>query len=587
MRRLPRLVRPFSTAPSAPITPRPSPPKSHLHFAPESNALPRGYALAGVYAGVKKKPTDPNAQPPPDLTLVVSTTPAPAAAAAVFTRNAFRAAPVRVCEAVLEEGGARVRGIVANSGCANAVTGKQGDEDAWAMVKATDALFKPLESSPSPSSTAPSSMVLSTGVIGVPLPATRILDAIRAQHPSAPNTQLASTPEAWVAAARGIMTTDTFPKLRARTFEMGGKTYRIAGMDKGAGMIHPDMGSPQPSTFKGTPFLGQASAGPAPPKGAHATLLGLILTDAPVAPKALQSALEYAIARSFNTISVDGAESTNDTVILLANGAGALESPPTLATLTAALEIQGQAGESDAKGLDTTVTTSGAASAGAIGEVENVVEITEEGDPAAFKAFRDALTGIAGDLAQLVVRDGEGATKFVEVKVKGAATFEDANLIARAISTSALVKTALYGEDANWGRILSATGSVAARLSTPIDPSRVSVTFTSNPTSSSTPPSPSSPRFTPSVTPSELASKPPVSSSTPGAQFRDAQGKIKDLEVLQGGEPIGFSEEHAKVLLGEEDFGIVLDLGVGSEEGRCWTCDFSYEYVRINGDYRS
>jgi glutamate N-acetyltransferase/amino-acid N-acetyltransferase len=309
-------------------------------------------------------------------------------------------------------------------------------------------------------------------VIGQNLPISKILSGISSLVPSSLGSDFA----AWERAAKAFMTTDTFPKLRARTFSLGGQTFRMAGMDKGAGMIHPDMGPPTN------------------PGQLHATLLGCILTDAAVSPQALQSALTYAVDRSFNSISVDGEMSTNDTIIVLANGAAA-------------------------------------------GETKEI----EEHDPL-FPAFREELTSFAAELAQLVVRDGEGATKFVTVSVEGAPTFTDAHRVASKISTSALVKTALYGEDANWGRILAATGSVP--LSTPIDPYRVNVTFV------------------------------PADGSTP-------------LPVLVRGEPELVDEVRAKEILSEEDFEIKVELGLGSESAQYWTCDFSYEYVRINGDYRS
>jgi len=278
------------------------------------------------------------------------------------------------------------------------------------------------------------------------------------------------------------MTTDTFPKLRARVFTINGKEYRMAGMDKGAGMIHPDMGPPRTS--------GQL----------HATLLSCIMTDAAVSPRSLQSALTYAVDRSFNSISVDGDMSTNDTILVLANGAAA--------------------------------GTSGAPQE----------EIDEERDVVAYETFRDELTAFAADLAKLVVRDGEGATKFVTVTVKGAATYEDAHKIASRISTSALVKTALYGEDANWGRILAATGAVP--LSVPVNPSRVSVSFI------------------------------------------PTDGSVA-LPLLVNGEPEKVDEDRAKKILSVEDLEIQVELGIGKQSATYWTCDFSYEYVRINGDYRS
>ena len=205
---------------------------------------------------------------------------------------------------------------------------------------------------------------MSTGVIGQPLPISKILTALR---PHGPLTHtLGHGFAAWDAAARAFMTTDTFPKLRARTLPLGnGRTYRIAGIDKGAGMIHPDMvGVPRPR--------------PSAPSAPHATLLGCIATDAPVAPATLQSALDYAVQRSFNAISIDGDMSTNDTVVLFANGAGA----------------------------------------GSEQEIEADTEIDEIRDPDAFVRFRDGLTAFMQELAQLVVRDGEGATKFVTISVE-------------------------------------------------------------------------------------------------------------------------------------------------------------------------
>ncbi|KAH9839958.1 uncharacterized protein C8Q71DRAFT_702505 [Rhodofomes roseus] len=447
------------------IIPRAAPPKAHHHAPIPDSAFPSGYVVTGLHCGVKK--TDA-----PDLAVILSTSPRPASAAACFTRNAFKAAPVVVSEQVLNANGGRARAVVVNSGCANAVTGKQGMEDAWAMVRATDAL---LESSPKEKN---ETLLMSTGVIGVNLPISKVLAGI--QSLSKEGRTLGSTFEAWERAAKAFMTTDTFPKLRARTFTVNGRQNRMAGMDKGAGMIHPDMGPPRPS--------GQL----------HATLLGCILTDAAVSPRSLQSALTYAVDRSFNSISVDGDMSTNDTIVVLANGAA----------------------------------TDGS----------EAHEIDEQHDPKAYETFRDALTTFAAELAQLVVRDGEGATKFVTVSVEGAATYEDAHRIASQISTSALVKTALYGEDANWGRILAAAGAVP--LSKSLDPTRVNVSFI---------PTDGSPA----------------------------------LPLLVNGEPESVDEVRAKEILSVEDLAIRVELGLGSQSAKYWTCDFSYEYVKINGDYRS
>ncbi|KII87022.1 hypothetical protein PLICRDRAFT_42670 [Plicaturopsis crispa FD-325 SS-3] len=437
-------------------------PKSRFHAALPPSVLPQGFLLAGVHCGVKKTAA-------PDLAVLVSTSQHPTSAAAVFTANAFPAAPVLVSRTILGRTNGRARAVVVNSGCANAVTGEKGLEDAWKMVKAGDGVLQELGLDG-----AEETLVMSTGVIGQHLPIDKIINGVATIVPT-----LASTPAAYDAAAHAFMTTDTFPKLRARTFALGDRTYRIAGIDKGAGMIHPRM------------------LPPAPP---HATLLAALFTDAPLAPAALQSALTHAVQRSFNAISVDGDMSTNDTVLLLANGAGAQE-----------------------------------------GRYE---EIAEETHPMEYAQFRDALTDFAAELAQLVVRDGEGATKFVTVKVTGAQTYDDAHAIASKISTSALVKTALFGEDANWGRILAATGSVQG-LSAPVDPARVSVSFI-----------PTDPDAAP-------------------------------LNVLANGEPVPVDEARARALLEHEDIEVRVDLALGEESVVYWTCDFSYDYVKINGDYRS
>ncbi|TFK39599.1 Arginine biosynthesis bifunctional protein ArgJ beta chain [Crucibulum laeve] len=482
---------------SSTVTFKATPSKAHHHGRLPASSLPLGYQLTGVHAGVKKRAGVP------DLAVILSTSEQPTSAAACFTRNAFKAAPVIVSEDVLMQNGGRARAIVINSGCANAVTGKQGMDDAWAMVKATDALLPP-----SKRDFRHETLVMSTGVIGQNLPISKILTGIEEQSEDRLSTRtLGSTFASWELAAKAFMTTDTFPKLRSRVFTIGGRKYRMAGMDKGAGMIHPDMG-PARTSFSG--FTGTGSGA----KQLHATLLGCILTDAAISPRSLQSALTYAVDRSFNSISVDGDMSTNDTVILMANGA--------------------------------------AAGAGA---GQEVVEIDEKTDQEGYEVFKTELTEFAKDLAQLVVRDGEGATKFVTVTVKSAPSYKSAHSIASRISTSALVKTALYGEDANWGRILAATGSVpflptssSPYASAPaIDPTRVSVTFV------------------------------PADGSAP-------------LPVLINGEPEKVDEARAKEILQEEEFEIEVEMGMGGgpeTEAKYWTCDFSYEYVRINGDYRS
>ncbi|KAJ9118290.1 hypothetical protein QFC22_004201 [Naganishia vaughanmartiniae] len=442
----------------------------HIISLPDS-VFPRGYKVAATHSGVKKRPGVL------DLGVLVSTSDRPCAAAACFTRNVFKAAPVVVSSQVLKEGQGRVRGFVVNSGCANAVTGKKGMEDAWSM---SHTVTQGLTQGDGKNNTTPppGTLVMSTGVIGQHLPINKITHAIPSLLSS-----LSSSSNAWMSLAKAFMTTDTFPKLRAREFQLSpdGPSIRIAGIDKGAGMIHPNMGPP------------------------HATLLGVIATDAAIHPDALQSALTYAVDRSFNSITVDGDMSTNDTILCLANGASS------------------------------TNTTS--------------EEITEHGRPKEFAVFRDELCSFAQELAQLVVRDGEGATKFVTVRVINGPSYDVSRAVACSVATSALVKTALYGQDANWGRILCAVGYTNLPAGT-IDPSTVSVSF--NPPAS-------------------------ASNATP-------------LKLLTNGEPEPeIDETRASELLKEEDLEIVIDLGVkeGGEEATYWTCDFSHEYVTINGDYRT
>jgi glutamate N-acetyltransferase / amino-acid N-acetyltransferase len=351
MSALPPLRRLLST-----FTAKPAPDKTHLHAVLPDAAFPRGFLATGLHCGVKKKAGVP------DLGVLVSTAARAPAAAACFTRNAFQAAPVAVSADVLARRGGRARALVVNSGCANAVTGRQGVADAWAMARATDGLVRDggwiadadAEGSNS-SEEGSETLVMSTGVIGQTLPIAKILGGIAA----APAT-LGAGFAAWERLARAFMTTDTFPKLRARAFALGGREYRMAGIDKGAGMIHPDMGPPQ------------SGSGTSGSKGLHATLLGCIATDAAVSPRSLQSALAHAVDRSFNSISVDGDMSTNDTVVALANGAAHADAPV----------------------------------------------IDEEHHPELYAAFRAELTSFAAELAQLVVRDGEGATKFVTVTVE-------------------------------------------------------------------------------------------------------------------------------------------------------------------------
>lgn len=460
--------------------------------------IPKGFVVSSTYAGIKAaispKPdgnqnpspasVSTNANPKPDLALIVSTV--PAAAAGTFTRNVFKAAPVVISNQVLldgakREGGARVQSVLVNSGCANAVTGTQGMADAEACVQMVKKNLAP-HPGLKQSSEGRETLLLSTGVIGVPLP----MGGIKKCIPHLSNGMiLRSDPESWRETARAFMTTDTFPKLRAKTFNLGGKDVRMIGIDKGAGMIHPAMTGPTvPSSFNS----GQL----------HATMLGLIATDAAVQPKALQTALNRAVSRSFNCISVDGDMSTNDTIILLANG----QSSPT------------KANEIDESSPD-------------------------------FEPFVAELTTFCQDLSKLIVRDGEGAEKFVEITCTNAPSYTVAHGLLSRLVTSMLFKCAIHGEDANWGRILASVGGADPTLTQDVDPSKVSV------------------------------------------RFDDPTGELAGITVLKDGNPAKVDEKEIGQLLKKEDIKIVIDLKNGNEDCTYWTCDLSREYIEINADYRS
>jgi glutamate N-acetyltransferase/amino-acid N-acetyltransferase len=329
----------------------------------------QGFKTAAVAAGIK-------AGGALDLSLVCSD--APAVTAAVFTQNTFIAAPLIVSKKHLEESGHRIRAVIVNSGNANAATGEAGLHAARSTAEELAAKIgcKPSEI-----------LVSSTGVIGRPFP----LDRVRAAIPNLVSKLHSGNLELL---ARGIMTTDTVPKIA--TTEVSGA--RIAGVAKGAGMIHPDM----------------------------ATMLSFIMTDADVTRAELEESLRFAVHRSFNSISVDGDTSTNDMVVVMANGA------------------------------------SGARPDAA--------------------AFRDGLLDVCTRLATAIVRDGEGATKFVEIVVEGAPSEEAAHTIGRTIAKSPLVKTAIYGADPNWGRIVGAIGNSGVRLSS----ERVDISISGVPISDST-----------------------------------------------------------------------------------------------------
>ncbi|HBI27092.1 MAG TPA: ornithine acetyltransferase [Peptococcaceae bacterium] len=390
---------------------------------------PRGFSAAGVAAKVRKHRRR-------DMAVLYSET--PAAAAAVYTQNQVKAAPVLVTQKHLAAG--QIQAIVVNSGIANACTGEQGLKDAEDMAELTgDALKIPMQHV----------AVASTGVIGEYLPMDRIAAGIKE---AAANL----SPEGGSDAAEAILTTDTITKEFAVKFTLSGKEVVIGGMAKGSGMIHPNM----------------------------ATMLAFITTDVNIDQQALDHALHWAVDRSFNVITVDGDTSTNDMAVVLANG---------------------QAGN------------------------PSLSEKDEE-----FVLFREALALVCTTLAKMIARDGEGATKFLEVQIKGAVSEDDARRIARAVAGSNLVKTAISGEDPNWGRILSAAGASGV----PFDPNAADV-------------------------------------------------YLGDLQVAAHGQGIPFDEEQAGSILQEHDVLITVDLHQGKAVGKAWGCDLSYEYVRINADYRT
>lgn len=400
-----------------------------------------GFDAAGIAAGIKKSGA-------PDLTLIASRV--PCRAAATFTKNAFPAAPVLYDRRLLEFNATEVHGVVINAGCANACTGTPGDANARSMAEMVEQALGANDNTV---------FVMSTGVIGVQLPMDKLAKGV-------PQVVAALRPNGWADAARAIMTTDTRPKLVTRTVDIEGFTVSLAGIAKGAGMIHPNM----------------------------ATMLSTIATDAAISQPLLQKALSAAVDLSYNRISIDGDTSTNDTVLVLANG---------------------MAGNP---------------------------EITGEGS--AFATFFAALTDISTELAQAIVRDGEGATKFVAIHVHGAKSKAEAHNAANTIATSPLVKTAFFGNDANWGRILAAAG----RSGSTIDPTRCALFVTGGP--------------------------------VPGE-------RMPELQLVAGGTPLPYAEADAAARFKQPEIDVRLDLGLGDGEATVWTCDLSHDYVSINGDYRS
>jgi glutamate N-acetyltransferase/amino-acid N-acetyltransferase len=388
--------------------------------------LPKGFLASGIRAGIRKKR--------PDLGLIVA--PDGANAAAVFTRNRFQAAPVTLSKNALKKSGGRVKAVVVNAGCANAVTGKLGHDAAKRVrSRAAELLSCPAEEV----------FIASTGVIGVVLPDQKVREAL-------PDSIARLSTSGIDAFSHAILTTDVGPKVTQATFTLGGKRGRIVGIAKGAGMIHPNM----------------------------ATMLGFVMTDAALDSATLQKALRTSVDQSINAITVDGDTSTNDTVLVMASGK------------------LGNAPRSD--------TTD----------------------------FQRALDAVCRDLAWLIVRDGEGATRVMELEVRGAKSERDARLAAHAIGTSPLVKTALHGGDPNWGRMLAALGRSGARFNV----KRVSLWA----------------------------------------------GRV---QLVKDGAPAVYQEKDAAKIFARERVPIILDLGGGNARTIILASDFGHDYISLNTDYRS
>ncbi len=387
-----------------------------------------GILASGIHGGIK-------ASGKKDLALIYSST--PARAAAVFTTNQVKGAPVLVSMEHIK--GGTLQAIVASSGCSNVCTGEQGLRDAREMTTIVGELLK-----------IPPSRVLvaSTGVIGQPLP----MDKIRA---ALPKLVKSLSPQGGPNAAEGIMTTDTRPKEAALRLDVNGRPVTIGGIAKGVGMIEPHL----------------------------ATMFGFVATDAVVSAEALDAALRRAVEGSFNRITVDGDQSTSDTVAILANGLA-----------------ENQVLEKGSRGL---------------------------------RQFTRGLEALTQKLAKLLVADGEGATKLVTVQVKGARSRRDARLAARSVANSLLVKTAINGQDPNWGRITMALGKSPALVRA----DRVGIWF-------------------------------------------------DDERVVTGGQlRPGARLDRVREIMARPEFSIVIDLGLGRGEDHVWTCDLSEEYVRINAKY--
>lgn len=396
----------------------------------------KGFLAASTAAGIKYKDRM-------DMAMIYSEK--PCKAAGTFTTNIVKAAPVKWDQEVVA-GSPYAQAIVVNAGIANACTGAEGYGYCLDTAKAAAEALQIPESAV---------LVASTGVIGMQLPMDRITAGIKAMAPG-----LSGTLEGGTAASKAIMTTDTVNKEVAATFTAGGKTVTIGGMCKGSGMIHPNM----------------------------CTMLSFVTTDLAISKELLTEALREDIKDTYNMISVDGDTSTNDTVLLLANG---------------------MAGNP---------------------------EITEKNED--YREFVKALNFINETLAKKMAGDGEGCTALFEVKIVGAETKEQAVTLAKSVITSSLTKAAIFGHDANWGRILCAMGYSGAVF----DPENVDL------------------------------------------YFESAAGK---LQIIENGVALPYSEEEATKILSEPEVTATADIKMGSCSATAWGCDLTFDYVKINADYRS
>lgn len=396
----------------------------------------KGFEAASTEANIKYKNRT-------DMAMIYSLY--PCRVAGTFTTNVVKAAPVWWDKKVVEES-AYAQAVIINSGIANACTGKQGME---VCEKTAEAAGKVL------SIPSESVLVASTGVIGMQIPVERIIDGVGKLA-----LAKADTKEAGTNAAKAIMTTDTVSKEVAVEFEVGGKLVRMGGMCKGSGMIHPNM----------------------------CTMLGFVTSDVAISGELLKKAVKNSVDDSFNMVSVDGDTSTNDTLLVLCNGAAENE------------------------------------------------EIVSEG--ADFDAFCEALNYINTELAKKMAGDGEGATCLFETKVIGADTKEHAKILAKSVICSSLTKAAIYGHDANWGRILCALGYSGVNF----DPEKIELFF---------------------------------------------ESKSGRIQIFKDGVATDYSEEEATKILSDPEVTVVVDMKMGDATATAWGCDLTYDYVKINADYRS